>query len=357
MDQQPNPASPSPTCRSCSRSLEEGWVLCPYCGERTLPPSTTAAIDTYVRSKVDLALSERIKDQSGVVRELADKAEDTVWSRLKRYTVLLVGVVAILAYFGLKPLYDFYAQIKPAVDAAEQRVQAVTQAITQLTGQITPLKAAVDRLSRDEATLSNRVSQRGGEISQKLQSLNQTADEFTRRLTSMEKSFDTRLAQIAQQVDNVSVQQAFPGLGQKMFVIYNGRAWKGKAAKTPGDRWINIQLQSYNIPRFTTDEIDKLMKALRSSGYTPWPGMFGISGPYSTSYGPFGSAGESTVFYFERSSEPMAIDAASIASKVLSTDVKAIFVDPGTQDEPRRFVIENSGIDLQLVLLRPPTAK
>jgi hypothetical protein len=72
-------ASPDQTCAACSRALEEGWGFCPGCGAKTVPSSTISAIDTYIQNKLTLELSARLKDQSNIVRELADKAEDTVW--------------------------------------------------------------------------------------------------------------------------------------------------------------------------------------------------------------------------------------------------------------------------------------
>jgi hypothetical protein len=119
-------ASPTLTCVGCSKPLEPGWDFCPYCGTKTVPSSATSAIDAYIQNKLTLELSARLKDQTSIVRELADKAEDTVWSRLKRYTVILGIGAAILAYFGLKPLYDIYHQIEPMVNAADQRIQTVS---------------------------------------------------------------------------------------------------------------------------------------------------------------------------------------------------------------------------------------
>jgi hypothetical protein len=72
-------ASPAQKCAVCSRPLEEGWEFCPGCGAKTVPSSTISAIETYIQNKLTLEFSARLKDQSNIVRELADKAEDTVW--------------------------------------------------------------------------------------------------------------------------------------------------------------------------------------------------------------------------------------------------------------------------------------
>jgi hypothetical protein len=83
--------------------------------------------------------------------------------------------------------------------------------------------------------------------------------------------------------------------------------------------------------------------------------MFGIGGQYPAGYGPFGNSNnKTTVFYFQRSSEKMALDVADMASKILSVTVaKPKFVDVSSLDKDMRFVIENSGLDLQLFLVSP----
>jgi hypothetical protein len=50
----------------------------------------------------------------------------------------------------------------------------------------------------------------------------------------------------------------------------------------------------------------------------------------------------------------MALDVADMASKILSVTVaKPKFVDVSSLDKDMRFVIENSGLDLQLFLVSP----
>jgi uncharacterized Zn finger protein (UPF0148 family) len=353
-------ASPNRTCVLCSKPLAEGGVFCPFCGAEAVPSSTTATIDAYVQNKINSALSDRLKDQSSLVRELADQAEDIVWKRLKGYGIISGALVAcilgIIAFVGFNTLGDVSKKIEPIVKAAEQRAQAAKRTIDETAKKVDSVKAAVDQLSRDVDTQTKRVADKGGEISQKFERLDAGGDEFSRRLTAMEKSLETRVAQVSKQVDNVSIQQAFPTLGQQKFVTYNGGQWKGRAAKGAKEKWINFFIDPTSLADFSTAQMEKLLAALEASGYTPLVNMFGIGGPYFTGSGPLGTANQSAVFYFQHNSEQMAVDVAAIVSKTLS--IKGVvprFVDVSAFNpaDDRRFLIENSGLDLQVYLYRP----
>ena len=51
------------------------------------------------------------------------------------------------------------------------------------------------------------------------------------------------------------------------------------------------------------DQLKTLMDELKTLGYTPLLGMFGVGGPYGSGYGPLGDAvtPRATVFYFQSS--------------------------------------------------------
>lgn len=238
------------------------------------------------------------------------------------------------------------------VRTAEQEIKTVTQTVAQISREVAPLKVAVDHLSKDVDIQTERIERRGGEISQKFQSLDATAAKFSDRLDAMEKSLATRVAQLSKQVDNVSIRQAYPTLGQPKFVpitVVNGKAGQRRGAN---EKWINIYIDVRSVGEFSSDQIKKLMNELKKAGYTPLIGMFGIGGPYSGGYGNFENANDNTtVFYFHHNSEQMARDVAAIASKTLSIPhVEPRFVDPSTLTKDLSFVIENSGLDLQLYL-------
>ena len=96
------------TCVACSKPLMGGSESAPFCGTRSVPPSATAAIDTYIQNRLSSELSNRLRDEAGLVREIGDKAEDVVWKRLKRYgaifSVLLTCILGFIAFVGVRTL-------------------------------------------------------------------------------------------------------------------------------------------------------------------------------------------------------------------------------------------------------------
>jgi len=81
-----------------------------------------------------------------------------------------------------------------------------------------------------------------------------------------------------------------------------------------------------SLSDFSVDKVEKMFAELKSSHFTPFPGRFGIGGPYSTSLGSVDSNDHTAVFYFKNDSEPAASSIAAIVSRTLSiTDVKPKF--------------------------------
>ncbi len=360
------PASLSKNCVACSAPLVEGGKFCPNCGTRVVPASMTSAIDAYIQNKVNQELSSRLKDQDSLVREIGDKAEDVVWRRLKQYGVIIGGssviILALIAFVGIKKLGDVQegvqqavtARLEPVVSAAEQRAQAAQRTIDTTATRIDAVNASLDRLSHDVDAQTQRVAEKGNEISQKLENLDATANSMSEKLSAAEKALESRVEQISKQADIVSINQAYPTLGQPRFVTYEGRPWKGAAAKGPNEKWINIYVDPLSMGNFSKDQFQQLIGELKSAGYTSLPGMFGVGGPTTAGLGALGDSYGTALFYFKRDAQHMAQEASDIISRVLSIkSLKPTFVDPSAFPNIvlRRFVIENSGLDLQLVLL------
>jgi hypothetical protein len=363
------PASPAQNCVLCSKPLTQGGEFCPFCGAKIIPYSTAAAIDTYVEDKINQEVASRLKDQSSLVREIGDKAEDIVWKRLKCYGVLsgiiITCILGFIAFAGIKTLDDVSRKIEPIVSAAEQRAEVAKRTIEETATKVDSVKASLDQLSRDVEAQTNRVAKKGGEISQKLESLDATAneakkrgelyqaraEEVSRNLEAMAKGLENRVEQVSKQVDNVSIQRAYPTLGQQFFVTYNGKRWKGKAEKGPNEGWLDIYIHPLALAEISPDQLEKLMADVKRYDLTPLLGQFGVDGPYSSSFAALGDSSGSTVFYFEKESEQAAMTICAIASEDLSIkDLKPKFVDRSAfrRDDMRGFVIEQSGLDLQL---------
>jgi hypothetical protein len=192
-------------------------------------------------------------------------------------------------------------------------------------------------------------------ISQKFESLDAATSALSQRLEAMEKSLESKVEQVSKQVDNVSIRQVYPTLGQQKFATFNGGRWKGAAEKEPKEKWINIYIDASAIGDVSTEQLEKLTEELRHSGYTPFIGAFGIGGPYFGGIGAFGLSDETTVFYFQHNSEQMAVDVAAMVSETLLIKVlQPRFVDINALPKDWSFVIESSGLDLQVFLFRPP---
>ena len=363
------------TCIVCSKLLVDGGEFCPFCGTKIVPSSTTSAIDSYIQNKVNLELSNRLKDQNSLVRELSDKAEDVVWKRLTRYGVLagmlVTCILGGITFVGINTLDGVSKRIEPAVAAAEQRATAAKQAIEETATKVDAVRSSLDKLSVDVDTQTKRVAEKSGEISQKLQGFDAEiidaqkrgetyqarSEDLSRRLDMIAKNLDqqtTRVTQISKQVDNVSIGQAYPTLGKEKFVTFNGSPWKGVKDKPSNEKWVHIYIQPQGIGDYSNNQIEGLLAELKRSSYTPFlGGTFGIGGPYSSGWGSFGSSNETSVFYFKKASEQMATAVCTIVARTLSiTTPKPQFVDPAAlvDNADLRLVIEQSGLDVQIYL-------
>lgn len=96
---QPAPSA-NHRCLVCSERPIEGKAFCPSCGAKAVPSSTLSVIDAYIQKKIDLELSNRLKDTRSIVRELGDKVEGVVWNRLRLATWAVGLFLIILAFLG-----------------------------------------------------------------------------------------------------------------------------------------------------------------------------------------------------------------------------------------------------------------
>jgi hypothetical protein len=357
------------TCLACSKPLAEGGEFCPFCGTRIIPSSTTFAIDSYIQNKVSLELSNRLKDQNNLVRELGDKVEDIFWKRFRIAGLALALIFGGIGYIGWNTLDGVSKRVEPKVAAAVQRVEAAQRTIEQTATKVDAVKSSLNKLSDDVDAQTKRVTEKSGEISQKLQGFDAAitdaqkraeayqarSEELSRRLDVMAKTVErqaTRLTQISTQVDNVAIKQTYPTLGQEKFVTYDGAPWRSAAGKPASAKWINIYIQTQGLGDYSVKQMQRLLADLKTSNFTIWLKGFGLGGPYNTGYGPLGDSNETVVFYFKKESEQMAADVCAIVSKDLSIKAfKPQFINPTNEDADRRFIIEHSGLDLQLYLL------
>jgi len=135
-------------------------------------------------------LSVRLKDQSNLVREIADKAEDVVWRRLKRANWIVAALVASLALWGFKSIDDAGNKI---VETGRQRVEPLIQA-AELRA-----KAAQEQIAK--------AADRATEIDKTISGLDARLSTALGRVESIRTSGDVVLKEISQLRDKLNLQQ------------------------------------------------------------------------------------------------------------------------------------------------------
>jgi hypothetical protein len=112
-------------------------------------------------------------------------------------------------------------------------------------------------------------------------------------------------------------------------------------------------------PGGLSEPAGKALSELKKANFSPILGEFGVGGPYYSGLSGLGDGNQTTVFYFKNSGEAMAIELSAIASTALSDTIRPRFVDPQSfsKDDLRGYVIEHSGLDLQLAVMPRPKAK
>lgn len=381
----------SKACPRCRDALIDNKMFCPNCGLALVALPERVAIDSYVEARVQQVLSARVVDQNSLIREVGDKAEDVVWTRIRRYTWAAGVTLFLLGLYGFSSIHEAKttivnearSRLDPVIEDTEKRVKVAQLQIGDTDKKINAVQKQLDDTSRLADEQSRRIAARGGEIRGKLEDVQKEADgaqslssgyekratgfenqlsqmrkhaeEQSRRLEDTQKTFDTKIAQVTKQIDNVSIQQAYPTLGQKLYVTFNGGPWKGTDAKKPTDKWVNINIDPLAVGenRISKEQLKSLADALEKAGYTPYFGFFGVAGPVSTG---FGSLGRDTsgVVYFDARRQNDASELLKMAIETLHiSGMNTQYVDPkSVTGSMQRLVVETSGIDFQIIIAR-----
>lgn len=349
------------SCSSCAKPLVEGGAFCPHCGTRRLDGGVASAIDSYVLSRVNAELSTRLKDQNSLVREVGDKAEDIVWRRFRAYFGAIAVCVAAIGWLGYKSVSDVQKAMEPVVRGFWDQVDVAKADMQRVSSQVTAVRQSVDSVSREAEAQKRRVADRGGEVGKKLEALDNAilsarsyqlrSEEAERRLQQVASRVEQRVEQLARQADRTSVRAAFPALGQPRLVTLEGKPWGGISSKPVGARWINLVIDVTAQRDYKPEEIDRLVTELKKKGLEPVLGSFGVGGAYSAGYSFFGNRSITGVFYFHKDSARLAKEVADLIYGVLSVKAEVDYSPPsGLSPEDQRFVLEQSGLDLQIRL-------
>jgi hypothetical protein len=280
-----------------------------------------------------------------------------LWKRLRLFSLFLAAILAFFAFEGVKTLRDVRSKIEPIVSSAGQKAQDTKRTVDGFAGRVNSVKASLDALTHEVDVQEKRVTASGvAGLSIKISKLQDDTQRLQNTVGTLGSSVGTlsgKVQQVSTQVDNASVRQAYPTVGQQLFVTYRGAPWKNPTEKRPGEKWANIVIYPYALPEVSQTQLEKLLSELKKANFTPILGEFGVGGPYYSGFGGLGDSNQTTVFYFKKDAEAMANEASAIASTILSDNIRPKFVDPQSfsKDDLRGYVIDHSGLDLQLVVI------
>lgn len=358
--------------------------FCSNCGSPSVAEAERAVIDAYVEARVRKAVDAKMSDQNLIVRHVADDAEDIVWKHIRRYSWVVAVVIFLLGLYGFNSIREAkttivneaHSRLDPIISNTEQRVKEAQKEIGNTQGTISSIKEQLDETSQLAQEQSSRISQQGGEINKKLQQLQKDSDQANQlsskyqeeaakfqhdlqqmrkqaeaenqKLEQTQRTYSERIDQVTQQFYTVSIDQAYSSLGKRMYVTFNGRPWRGKAAKQPAEKWVNVNLDPTAIEQATVSkkELKTLADQLEKRGYTPLFGMFGVAGPIGTGFDCM-SGDRDGVVYFNPKNRQEALQLGSLASVALHIPILPIRL-PQPTSQAEQFVVQNSGLDFQI---------
>lgn len=371
----------SNTCVNCGASLISGKPFCADCGRPNGAPPDLATMQAYVDGKVTAELSAKLKEQQNVVRELADKAEDVVWNRLKRYSVIvgffLVVIVGLVTFIGFKTYGDLKAsvvqQVQPSVIAVEQRIKQVDGELAEVErNRIPAVTQSLNKVERDAASQEKRVTEADGQIADSMQSLHtaeakanadsaafsQSVLENQRKLDQITQRSREQISQITASASKAAITQAYGFIAEKPPIVIAGQTIS-KESKRPGEKWINlvVSLDAIHHQTYTTAQLEKVEAALLAAGYRVFIGTISVGGRFAIGLERVQPNGEqdTAVIYFDRTKQSEAEQLRDIVNKELPASKCAIQllgdVDNGNfHAEAIRYFGDNSGIDAQVFL-------
>lgn len=214
--------------------------------------------------------------------------------------------------------------------------------------------------SAGTAVRSQSEAYRGGEVAKleaQMTGIRNRAENEAGKLETTQKSIESSIQRVTERIDNTNIEQVYGQLGEKLYVVLQGKPSVGKAGKKPGEKWININLSPMAVGenRVTKQQLEELSRRLERMGYTPYFGTFGSGGPVGTGYGMLGFSGGSRVYFFDQNREKEASDLAKLAKETLGVpEIAATFDDVTHLDTVARQVVQLSGLDFQIFIERAP---
>jgi hypothetical protein len=200
-------APPSAVCPNCGKVVDPSDPFCRHCGLALLPRSQAALVDTYVTTKVDQVLADRLASEDSLVRAIGDKAEDVVMRRFRNYGILLGLGIAAIGWLGWHSFSDITASAKlrldPIVADAESRAKQVQKEIQATGTTVEEMKAEAQKTKKSTDDLSTEVDQQRGrvntqtiELGKNIEDLQRDTDNARNTLEKFRHRMDPSFSQI-----------------------------------------------------------------------------------------------------------------------------------------------------------------
>jgi uncharacterized Zn finger protein (UPF0148 family) len=368
--------APDPVCPKCGEPLVLRKPFCPNCGFALAPLGNMPEVNAYVEAKVKAELANRLKEQSTLVREIADTAENAVWARFKKYKVIVSVAAFVLAALGIKTCSDVNqrvvdearSRIEPIVKSTEERAKKAALDIDKTAKGVTVVQKKLDDIDKMATAQRNRIASQSGEVARSERELqiaedraNKASADFEKRAVGLESrlnqlgtQYQVRYARIEKASGEKAIREAFPGIGEEPYAVFRGER-VDKSQKKSGEKWINIMVYPSIIERnlLAAEKLNEMRAELLKAGFTPFIGSFISVGRIAGNTPRLGYSPSplSHVFYYETGFSRDAESVVAIADKYLPARIAgAELIDPSKLSATSRVVVKTSGLDCQLLI-------
>lgn len=166
----------------------------------------------------------------------------------------------------------------------------------------------------------------GQEVQTKLRTQLARAAELSKQLDTVATSLQTSTHQISQRAQTVGIEQAFPGLGIKPYVIIRGAKWTAADAKKDGKKSLYFYIHPFVIPNLLPKQVEDAVSKMKDMGIDVDYDAPGIAGPVRIDLNTTWSLGN--VVYFHKGDQMEAEKLAQRLSILFSKPISSAFIDP-----------------------------
>jgi hypothetical protein len=378
------PAEFANKCPHCDDTLVPGKMYCANCGQPVVPADHKVALDSYIAAKVAQEISLKTQGESAVVRDLAFKAEDEVWKRLKRYGWIVGLFVVLLAFIGFGSIQDAKqkivdearSRVEPIVKDVEKRAQVAQTTLADVEKSLPGVTASLNKTAELADQQRKRIEGQSADVAAKLNNFQTAAtradklsagfeakvSDSQKRLDDLTKRYDTQIAQISRAVTHTTVAGAFPNLDREPFVEI-GDARFDRIQKKTGEKWVDIQVtqlaQASGVIAGT--QIEALTSDVIAAGFTPFFNYIQIGGRLNgiIERAGQGSDTSSAVLYFRPSFKASADRLTEITATHIPLPQGSPVLSDSGQMEPflkAKFAVllKDGKLDAQIFISAPP---